>query len=224
MKTNIMINVVNVTKSYKSKVLDNISFDIEEGGIICIAGRNGSGKSTLLRIIASILEPDSGEIRIDGTKINSKLAKKHLGYVAQKNSLFEELTVKDNIKFFTGVNGKLSMKYKFDEDILQKKIYQLSDGMRKRVNILVSLINNPDYLLMDEPTANLDLYYKKQISDIIMEYKRSGKTIVFTSHDVGEMFLCDKLYALKDGKFIFSGAPQTLGRNEFADKIYDMIK
>ncbi len=219
-----MLSIVNISKSYKSKVLDDISFDVEKGSIVCIAGRNGSGKSTLLKIIASLLKPDSGEVRIYGQNVNEALSKKHLGFVSQKNSLFEDLTVSDNIKFFTDINGRESVKFNFDSDILNKKISQLSDGMRKRVNIMLSLINNPDFLIMDEPTANLDIYFKKQISEIILEYKRRGKSIIFTSHDTEEMLICDKLYVIRNGKFVFGDNPKSIKIDKFADIIYDMIK
>lgn len=221
-----MLIVDNVYMKYNQSVLSGISMQIEKGYIIGIAGKNGSGKSTLLKIITSITKPTSGSVMLDNVDVfkNPSIIKNEIGYVPQENSLFDDLTVKDNIIFWASSCGQKYNSFDLHKDILHKKVKDLSGGMRKRINILVSLINNPNYLLMDEPTANLDIYYKREILNMILKYKKENKAIVITSHDANELLLCDKIYIIKNGVFVYEGLPSKLNENcSIDDTLYDII-
>lgn len=221
-----MLIIDNVYMKYNQSVLSGISMQIEKGSIIGIAGKNGSGKSTLLKIITSITKPTSGSVMLDNVDVfkNPSIIKNEIGYVPQENSLFDDLTVKDNIIFWASSCGQKYNSFDLHKDILHKKVKDLSGGMRKRINILVSLINNPNYLLMDEPTANLDIYYKREILNMILKYKKENKAIVITSHDANELLLCDKIYIIKNGVFVYEGLPSNLNENcSIDDTLYDII-
>jgi ABC-2 type transport system ATP-binding protein len=210
-----MLKVKEVHKSYKAHILKGISVAIDRGEIIAIAGQNGSGKSTLLSIITSIIKPDSGTVTINGQDIfkNRQLVREHIGYVPQENCLFENLTVLDNLKFWASAYKKDYKKIIYNEDVLNKKVKVLSGGMKKRLSIVISLINEPNYLIMDEPTSSLDIKCKMEVIDTIVSMKNSGKSIIFTSHQLDELLLSDKLLVIKNGVFVYSGEPQKLDKD-----------
>lgn len=221
-----MLVVDNVYMKYNQSVLCGLTMQIEKGTIVGIAGKNGSGKSTLLKIMTSITTPSSGRVMLDDTDIfkNPSVIKNELGYVPQENSLFDDLSVKDNIIFWASVCGEKYNSFDLPKDILKKKVKNLSGGMRKRINILISLLNNPNYLIMDEPTANLDIYYKREILNMILNYKKENKAIVITSHDANELLLCDKIFIIKNGVFVYEGLPSKLSENCLIDDtLYDII-
>lgn len=205
-----MLCASDIYKSYRDPVLRGVSLQAKSGEIVAIAGANGSGKSTLLSIITSILPPDKGIVTIDDKPITPTLIKANMGYVAQENALFENLSVKENIKFWASVYGVRFDASKYHKDFLGKKAKNLSGGMKKRLSIIIALLNNPNYLIMDEPTAALDLFYKESVMDTIRYLKASGKSVIFTSHNASELMVCDRIYILKDGMFVYSGSPQDI--------------
>lgn len=192
-----MLEVCNIKKNYgKKEVLKNISLRIEDGECIGIIGPNGSGKSTLLSIIVGVLKPTSGKVLLEGD----------IGYVPQDNALMEELTVKDNLEFWGAVHSKSINEVLKNtyiqalgiDEMLEQKVKRLSGGMKKRVNIAIALINNPQYIICDEACSALDILYKNEVVDYLLELKKKGKTILYTSHSRDEIErLCDKVYILK---------------------------
>lgn len=192
-----MLEVCNIKKNYgKKEVLKNISLRIEDGECIGIIGPNGSGKSTLLSIIVGVLKPTSGKVLLEGD----------IGYVPQDNALMEELTVKDNLEFWGAVHSKSINEVLKNtyiqalgiDEMLEQKVKRLSGGMKKRVNIAIALINNPQYIICDEACSALDILYKNEVVDYLLELKKKGKTILYTSHSGDEIErLCDKVCILK---------------------------
>ncbi len=205
-----MFTVSSIKKSYNKKlILSDISFQVDKGEVIAIIGANGCGKSTLLNILSGALAFDSGQIELDDTilKKNSKLFSKHIGYVPQDNPLIEELSAKDNLRLWY-CDSSLNMKDELENGILKllgidefinKPVCKLSGGMKKRLSIGCALSNNPNILILDEPSAALDIVCKREINHYIKTFKKSGGTVIISTHDEIELDLCDKIYLLKDG-------------------------
>lgn len=204
-----MIKITSVAKSYgKHTILKDINFDFKSGDCIGMVGENGSGKTTLLSIIAGYLKPDSGNLSIDGKKLafSSDVLRGYISYVPQENPLMEELSTLDNLRLWYA-GSSLNMKDELDHGILHKlginhylnkRVSQLSGGMKKRLSIGIALADNPSLLVMDEPSAALDLEGKKQIRNYMKSFTANGGSIILASHDELELSICNKLFLLKD--------------------------
>ena len=195
----------------KKQVLKDASFSLDRGQCIGIIGANGSGKSTLLSILAGIRKPDSGQLLFHGKDLFQKENAKQLrlisGYVPQDNPLMEELSVWDNLRLW--YPDKETLKDALEhgalsgfgfEEYLKVSVSKLSGGLKKRVSIACALANTPEILIMDEPTQALDMICKKDILDYMENYKKNGKSIIFTTHDETEFKICDKLFLLHAGE------------------------
>ncbi|MBQ6815553.1 MAG: ABC transporter ATP-binding protein [Lachnospiraceae bacterium] len=205
-----MMKIKNIQKSFgKKQVLKGCSFDGNPGECIGIVGINGSGKSTLLSIIAGIRKPDDGDVQINDRNIlkNPKYTSEYIGYVPQENPVFPDLTVKDNLMLWycdskttfedaanRGVIAMLGL-----TPILKQKVKTLSGGMKKRLSIAMSVANNPPIIILDEPSAALDLPTKLAIRDYLKSYATAGGTVIIATHDEEELSICDKLYVMRDG-------------------------
>lgn len=219
-----MIKVNNVNKKYKSKVLDNISFEVGKGEMVAIVGANGCGKTTLLNIMCRVKEPDSGEIYYNNELATSRrIVDKYVGYVPQGNPLIEELSVKDNLRlWYKGKNFKAvlsngAVKMLGVDEFLNKTVSKISGGMKRRLSIAMALINDAKIVILDEPTAALDLVCKKEIMDYLKEYTSSGGTVLMTTHDESEIALCDKVYVIKNG--VLKMLPKGTSGSELVNKL-----
>jgi len=202
------INIEHISKSYRKKqVLRDISFTAEAGTCIGILGSNGSGKSTLLSILAGVLGRDSGRFLLDGRDLfqDRKLRSQLVGYVPQGTPLIEELTAWDNLLLWydrdtlrqeleSGVLHLLGI-----HEFLKVPVSKMSGGMKKRLSIGCAVADRPPVLLLDEPTAALDLACKQSIAQYLRRYKASGGILLLTTHDVLELELCDRWYIIKNG-------------------------
>lgn len=185
-------------KTGSIKALENINFNIFPGEFICVLGPSGCGKSTLLKILAGFIQPTAGSVKLDGQEI--KGTDWHRGVVFQNPPLYEWFSVRDNVAFGPKMRGVPKAEYRklTDEylakvglsDFADKKIYELSGGMKQRVSIARSLINNPEILLMDEPFGALDALTRENVQDLTRKiWWDTGKTIFFITHDVEEALL-----------------------------------
>ena len=202
------MKIDNIKKKYgKKEVLNGVSLQAEKGQIIGLLGGNGSGKSTLLSILAGILSCDGGNFFFDGTSLiqNEKKRSKTVGYVPQNTPLMEELTAYDNLRLWyekedmkeslsSGVLGMLGI-----NEFLKVPVCKMSGGMKKRLAIGCSVAHNPKILLLDEPSAALDLICKERIANYLKDFKKDGGIVVIATHDTQELPLCDKIYILKNG-------------------------
>lgn len=204
------LQVQHIKKCYRKKiVLEDIWFDGCSGECIGILGANGCGKSTLLSVLAGVLSADSGSFTVNGKELlDNKLCKKSLiGYVPQGIPLIEELTAKDNLKLWY-CDSPLNMKEELEKgmlamlginDFLNVRVAKMSGGMKKRLSIGCAISYNPQILIMDEPSAALDLICKERIHTYIRDFKSRGGIVILATHEEQEINLCDRHYILKNG-------------------------
>lgn len=202
------IEIAHIKKKYKKKeVLKDICLKTAGGKCIGILGGNGSGKSTLLSILAGVLKGAEGEFLWQGKNLleNSSLCAEIIGYIPQGTPLLEELSARDNLLLWYD-HGKLEQELKDGvlamlgmKDFLKTPVCKMSGGMKKRLAIGCAVAGSPQILLMDEPSAALDLECKERIINYICEFKEQGGTIFLATHDVQEIEVCDECYILKDG-------------------------
>ena len=230
-----MIRFENIVKTFgKKRVLNKLSLDVRDGEIFGLIGRSGCGKTTLLKILFGMLSPDSGKIVFDGKNIsfNGDFIRKNTGFATQENMLYDELTLRENILYY----GKL---YDVKKKVLSERIgdllsfFELSEesnkpirtfsgGMKKRANILVSLIHDPKLLVLDEPTVGLDPLLRNNIWHYIREVNKLGKTIIVTSHLLEEIEQnCTSVGVMKSGKIL--GVIEVKDRDMFNRKSLNKI-
>lgn len=222
-----MLKIQQVSKSYgKMNILEKIDFNIEPGKIIGLVGENGAGKSTLLEILATLKKPTSGTVSLFNMnyKQEKKEIRKQIGYVPQDIAIWEELSVKENMKFFE----EFSWVKKSESELKQlcldmnlekwdEAINTLSGGMKRKLNLAISFIHDPAILLLDEPTVGIDLKSRMEIGAYLKrQAEEKQKIIVYTSHDMDEIrTLCDTIVCIgndpfyknilhKDGKEVIS--------------------
>jgi len=207
----VMVDVRNLVKSYHHKtVVNNVSFNVRRGEIFGVLGPNGAGKTTTLEMIEGIRTPDSGTAMLAGFDIHTaKRAVQHIiGVQLQATTLFQELKVRETLQFF----GSLYPKSRDPEQLLQEvaleekaKAYpqDLSGGQRQRLALALALINDPQVIFLDEPTAALDPQSRRMLWDIMLKLRESGKTIIITTHYMDEaQTLCDRIAIMDAGKII----------------------
>ena len=202
-------------KTNRIEVLKNLSLNVEKGEFCVLLGPSGSGKSTLLNILDGIDYPDSGEVKINGEKMNSLNSKKltsfrrnHLGYVFQMYNLIPDLTVRENIE----VGAYLSKKPLNLDELIEtlglkehqdKLPSQLSGGQQQRTSIGRAIIKNPDILLCDEPTGALDYNTSKEILKLIEKVNQKyGSTVIMVTHNDAIKYMSDRVVRLRDGQIL----------------------
>lgn len=204
-----MLTADKITKKYgKHIVLNNISFNAKKGECVGVIGANGCGKSTLLNILAGTLKADSGTISFkNNVTATSANVSKMIGYVPQENPLFEKLSALDNLSFWYGkdtsglktdLENGLPALFKITE-YLNKRVENMSGGMKKRLSIACSLAKHQPILILDEPCAALDIPGKEDIHSYLKSYLKEGNTVIIASHEEAEIMLCDVVYFLENG-------------------------
>ena len=205
-----LIQIRSLSKHYgRRTILDRISLDVPQGSCVGILGENGCGKSTMLSILAGTLRRDEGEFFCGGEDLfqNRRFHAKTVGYVPQGTPLLEELTAMDNLRLW--YPDRRQINYELENcvlgmlgirEFLKVPVSKMSGGMKKRLSIGCAVAHQPEILLLDEPSAALDLICKERIASYLLEFKRRGGTVLLTTHDIQELPLCDSLYILKNGK------------------------
>ena len=201
------IEIKGVSKSFgKKTVLKNLSFSARGGQFIGILGENGSGKSTLFSVVTG-LQKGEGEFLLDGVNLLRKpsLRAKKVGFVPQSPPLLGELTARDNLRLWYSKNDMLRslergfLKLLGIDEFIDLPVNKMSGGMKKTLAIGCAVAHKPEILLLDEPSAALDLVCKERIANYLKDFKKSGGTVLLATHDAQELELCDSLYILKDG-------------------------
>ena len=214
----------DIQKSYGRKtVLRGVSFGAERGEAVAILGANGSGKSTLLRVLAGVLRPQSGEFLWEGSDLlRSRAAlERTVAYVPQGTPLIDELSALDNLRLWydadslrASLEGGMLRELGIP-DFLRVPASRLSGGMRKRLSIGCAISRNPQILLLDEPTAALDLAARERLLDYFAAFRARGGLILLATHDLRELETCSRCYLLRGGiaePYVYNGDAQALAR------------
>jgi len=220
------IVVKNLIKTYtgsKIPALNGINLSVEKGSIWGLLGPNGAGKTTTIMILLSLIKPDSGIIQFfrDGEQIDMGKIRKIAGYVPQELALYQKLTAKENLEYFAGLYGldDSERKKRVDETLLllglseraNDKVLTFSSGMKRRLNFAAGIVNNPEFLILDEPTVGVDPQSRNCIFETIIEMKKKGTTIIYTTHYMEEAEkLCDTVAVMDHGRILIEGEPSNL--------------
>lgn len=220
-----MIEINNISKEYKKnkKVINNLSMKINNGEIFGFLGPNGAGKTTTIKMITGILEVDEGDILIDNYSIKSKTveAKKNIGLVLDNPDVFLKLKGIEYLNFVADVydvseKQRISVIKNLSEifelkDVLNNKIQSYSHGMKQKLAIISSLLNNPKNWILDEPMTGLDPKSFFELKNLMREHAQNGNAVFFSTHilDVAEK-LCDRVAIINEGKLLFIGTYQEM--------------
>lgn len=223
-----MLKVENITKYYnKNKAVDNLSFTVEKGEIFGLLGENGAGKTTTFRIILGLINASSGNVTLDGKKIDYSLTDK-IGYVTEERSLLTKMTVKDQILLYGVLKGmsednilkemrKWLKKFQII-DYENRKIKELSKGNQQKIQFIAAVINKPKLLILDEPFSGLDPINVEMLKKAIIELQETGCSIIFSSHQMEQIEdFCEKLVILSHGKVVVAGYLKDI-KNEYRKK------
>ena len=235
------IKVINLKKSYGSKeAVKNINFEIKENEIVGLLGPNGSGKTTTIGMILGLLKPSSGEVLINGLKIekyrNDILQK--INFISPYIELPKKLTVKQNLIVYGKLYSVKNLKEKIDylvnklrlENLLNRITGELSSGQKNRISLAKAIINDPNVLLLDEPTASLDPEIGDFVRTFLENYKKENKvSILLASHNMDEVTrLCSSIMMMKNGSIIDEGKPKDLikkhGRQNLEEVFLKLVR
>jgi sodium transport system ATP-binding protein len=227
-----MIQLVDVHKSYtkEHETIKGVSFEVHEGQIFGLLGPNGAGKTTLMQMIATLMKPTSGQILIDGLSADKDLLEIHrkIGFLTNEIKLDPMSTPNNLFDFFAKLYDipEKDLKDRKDESFARfgispfadKRINELSTGMKQKISIAISLIHNPPVIIFDEPTNGLDILTSKQVTDYLKELKTKGHAIILSTHifSVAED-LCDEIAILVDGKIAAQGTVEELVKQADAE-------
>ena len=211
-----MLDIKNLRKSFGSLVaVDDVSFSLAKGQLVGLLGPNGAGKTTTVSMIAGLVTPDRGEVLIAGHRLagDTDPAKRRIGLVPQDLALYDELTARDNLRFFgalyslTGraLDEAIAKALELVElaDRARDRVKTFSGGMKRRLNLAAGLLHDPDILLLDEPTVGVDPQSRNAIFDNLETLKRRGKGLIYTTHYMEEVErLADRIVVMDHGKVI----------------------
>jgi ABC-2 type transport system ATP-binding protein len=231
---NAIIHLNDLSKSFKTQhVLKNVSLDIRPGEIYGLLGPSGSGKTTLIKMMIGLELPSSGIVTFKGNKLKAKEVYPSIGYMAQSDALYEELTAKENLAFTASLYGlkKERRKQQIEKVMemvdllphLDKPVHQFSGGMKRRLSLASALLHDPDVLFLDEPTVGIDPVLRKEIWDGFHQLKREGRTIIITTHVMDEAERCDRLGLLQHGEIISSDTPAAIKSHYGVASIEDVF-
>ncbi|WP_040948518.1 ABC transporter ATP-binding protein [Gorillibacterium massiliense] len=215
------ILVKGVSKSFgKKEVLQGIDLDIPNAEIFGLLGPSGSGKTTLVKLITGIETASAGEIFVRGVKVPNLKVFNMIGYMAQSDALYQELTAKENLEFFASLYGLSGArrKQRIEEtmelvnltDALNKQVSAYSGGMKRRLSLALALIHQPGILILDEPTVGIDPILRQSIWAELDKLSQNGTTIIVTTHVMDEADRCHRLGMIREGQLIAVGSPNDL--------------
>jgi len=222
--------IQNLSKTYPGvKALDGISCTVNQGEIFGFIGPDGAGKTTLFRILTSLLIPDEGTASVDGDDVvkDYKSIRSKVGYMPGKFSLYQDLSVEENLKFFAGVFKTTIAEnyhliegiYKQIEPFKHRLAGKLSGGMKQKLALSCALIHKPTVLFLDEPTTGVDAVSRKEFWEMLHQLKSTGLTIIVSTPYMDEAALCDRVALLQNGKILSIASPEEIVA-EFPHKLF----
>jgi len=231
-----IIVVKNMVKKFGDFVAnDKLTFEVYKGEIFGFLGANGAGKTTAIRILCGLSSPTSGEMNVAGFDIytQTELIKRNIGYMSQRFSLYEDLTVFENIRFYAGIYGMTRRQIVEKAAVMLKKlgfadvrnslISNLPLGWRQKLAFSIAIFHNPKVVFLDEPTGGVDPITRRQFWNLIYETAHSGITVFVTTHYMDEAEYCDRVSIMVDGKVEALDTPENLKihyQSENMDKVF----
>ncbi|MCE2877141.1 MAG: ATP-binding cassette domain-containing protein [Bacteroidetes bacterium] len=227
-----VIEAIDICKTFgEQRVSKNISLAVREGSIYGLLGPNGAGKTTLIRMLSTITQPDSGEIRFRGDALKEVHAHQ-MGYMPEERGLYKKMTVAEQLLFFAELRGlsnrdaKAAVKHWLQRldmmDWARKKVEEISKGMAQKVQFVSCVLHNPKLLILDEPFSGFDPVNADLIKDLILELKRGGTSVIFSTHRMDNVeSLCDHLAIIHKGEKVLDGSVSEIRRNHFTG-MYDV--
>ncbi len=214
----VSIDIANVSKGFgKVKALQNVSVKIDKGELFGFIGPDGAGKTTLFRIITTLLLPDTGKITVNGYDVvkNFKKIRQTTGYMPGRFSLYMDLTVEENLKFYAGIfKTTVNENYELIKDIYshiepfkKRRAGDLSGGMKQKLALSCALIHKPEILILDEPTTGVDAVSRKEFWGILKKMQQHGITVLVSTPYMSEASLCDRIALIQNGKLLSAAPP-----------------
>jgi ABC-2 type transport system ATP-binding protein len=231
-----VISVRNLVKKFGNFTAnDNLNFDVYEGEIFGFLGANGAGKTTAIRILSGLSEPTSGEVLVAGynAKKQPEQIKKNIGYMCQKFSLYEDLTVKENIMLYGGIYGmrKRMIRQRTDnllsklnfEEYGDRLISDLPLGLKQKLALSVAVLHEPKIVFLDEPTGGVDPITRRQFWEMIYETAERGITVFVTTHYMDEAEYCDRISIMNEGRIVALDTPAELKKQYNAGSVEEVF-
>ena len=216
-----MVTANNITKTYNKgavKAVDDVSFSVEKGELFGVIGPDGAGKSSIFRILTTLLLPDGGTATVDGHDVvkDYRYIRNHVGYMPGRFSLYQDLTIEENIQFFATVfNTTVAENYHLIEDIYiqlepfkKRRAGKLSGGMKQKLALCCALIHKPTVLFLDEPTTGVDPVSRKEFWEMLKRLKQQGITVLVSTPYMDEASQCDRIALMQHGKILSIDSPQ----------------
>ena len=215
------IKVENISKSFgKTKALDGVSFEVARGELFGLIGPDGAGKSTLFRLLTTLLNPDFGRAEVDGFDIVKEYhaIRKRVGYMPGRFSLYQDLTVEENLNFFAALFGVkvedtydlVAPIYRQIEPFKTRKAGKLSGGMKQKLALSCALIHRPSVLFLDEPTTGVDAVSRSEFWDMLSDLKQKGITILVSTPYMDEASRCDRIALCNEGRILSINTPKDI--------------
>ncbi|MEL6988160.1 MAG: ABC transporter ATP-binding protein [Bacteroidota bacterium] len=236
MRTETVIKTINLTKKFGDfTAVDNITFEVYKGEIFGFLGANGAGKTTAMRMLCGLSLPSSGEAKVAGFDVykQTEKIKSNIGYMSQKFSLYEDLTIVENINFFGGIYGLSNRELKQQSQTLietlglqknaNKLVGELPLGWKQKLAFSVAVIHQPSIVFLDEPTGGVDPITRRQFWDLIYQAADNGITVFVTTHYMDEAEYCNRISMMVDGKMAALDSPNNLKKQFAMDTMDDVF-
>ncbi len=236
MQKDSVITVRNLVKKFGSFVAnDNLTFDVYRGEIFGFLGANGAGKTTAMRILCGLSRPTSGDVHVAGLDVSTQAeqVKTRIGYMSQRFSLYEDLTVSENMRLYGGIYGLPNREIKNRIDALLNRleltdqrnllISELPLGWRQKLAFAVAIIHQPSIVFLDEPTGGVDPITRRQFWNMIYQTAHEGITVFVTTHYMDEAEYCDRICIMDRGQIVALGEPLKLKTEYGVDSIHDVF-
>jgi ABC-2 type transport system ATP-binding protein len=236
MNNTFAVEAENLTRQFGTfKAVDSVSFKVKKGEIFGFLGANGAGKTTTIRMLCGLLLPSAGEAHVNGLDIYKEYEqiKQSIGYMSQKFSLYDDLTVRENIEFYGGIYGlsREQIKTRTSEMLSYLGLENQADaltislpvGWKQRLALSTALLHDPPIIFLDEPTSGVDPVSRRNFWLLIYELVERDKTVFVTTHFMDEAEYCNRISIMKDGKIEVMGEPRVLKKKYKADNLNDVF-